>query len=306
MKLAGPAGRLRLHETPAEQNGLTAIAAPVPSSRALRWHAMPVIALQELRDILFGWSLYIAAAVAVLVGVVLVHNIGLSVASSGLEIVSRPFYLPLLAAMSLAALYLAGWATLAIARPRDQGALRVLFFGPVDGPGLLGAHLLAGLAVYLLFLLLTVPLLVLLASIANLPFSAALLSGVIASPAFVAPAIAIGLFISAVAPTARGAALLFVAILAGMLAVQLGYSALLQVPPGSRYYDALLFVRELLRGGQLALQWVSPLALLGNGLDAAYRGDGRELLLNAISGIAGTVFWLALAAWAMARRGVLP
>src|SRR5918998_5992149 len=141
--------------------GAPALARPrqiAPSSWSLRWRVIPLIARQELREAIFGWSLYLTAAVALLAGALLLSNAVRSVAASGVEIVSRPFYFPLLIATSLAALYLAGWATLAIARPREQGALRVLFFAPVDAAGLLGAHLVAAMAVYILFLLLTMPL----------------------------------------------------------------------------------------------------------------------------------------------------
>jgi hypothetical protein len=238
--------------------------------------------------------------------VVLVYNTLRSVAESGLEIVSRPFYSAVVIATSVGAVYLAGWAALAIARPRDQGALRVLFFAPVDPLGLLGAHLVAAFAVYILFLLLTMPLFALLAAVTNLPLPTALLAGVLMSPALVAPAVGIGLFISAIAPSARSAVFLFAAALALVLATQIGYSALLQIPTTSRYYDALLFLRELLQALREALQWVSPLELLSQGLDAANRASWRELLLYVVSGLAGAAVWLALAVWALGRRGVLP
>jgi hypothetical protein len=279
---------------------------PSPSPWRLRWRAIDQISRQEVRDAVYGWSLYLAAAMVVLVGVVLVYNTLRSVAESGLEIVSRPFYSAVVIATSVGAVYLAGWAALAIARPRDQGALRVLFFAPVDPLGLLGAHLVAALAVYILFLLLTMPLFALLAAVTNLPLPTALLAGVLMSPALVAPAVGIGLFISAIASSARGAVFLFAAALALVLATQIGYSALLQIPPTSRYYDALLFLRELLQALREALQWVSPLELLSQGLDAANRASWRELLLYVVSGFAGAAVWLALAVWALGRRGVLP
>lgn len=255
---------------------------------------------------MYGWSLYLAASVVVLVGVVLVYNTLRSVAESGLEIVSRPFYASLLIALSVGTVYLAGWAALAIARPRDQGALRVLFFAPIDPLGLLGAHLVAALAVYILFVLLTMPLFAVLAALTNLPLPATLLAGVLVSPALVAPAVGISLFISAIASSGRGAVFLFAAALTFVLAAQIGHSALLQIPPTSRYYDALLFLRELLRAIREALQWVSPLALLSQGLDAAYRASWRELFVHVGSGLGGAAIWLALAVWALGRRGVLP
>jgi hypothetical protein len=211
-----------------------------------------------------------------------------------------------LVAVSLAALYLAGWATLSIARPRDQGALRVLFFAPVDAVGLLGALTLAALASYALFILVTTPLMLLLAALTNLPFPPSLLLGIVISPAFVFPAIGIGLLLSAIAPTARAAIFLFGVGLALLLIVQAGYSALLQMPPTSRYYDALQFLRDLLGVVRELLRWVSPLALVSEGLDAALRANWREALAHALAGVAGGAIWLALAAWSLGRRGVLP
>ncbi len=277
-----------------------------PSSWSLRWRVIPLIARLELRDGVFGWSLYLTAAVALLAGALLLSNAVRSVAESGVEIVSRPFYFPLLIATSLAALYLAGWAALAIARPRDQGALRVLFFAPVDAAGLIAGQALSGLVLYGIFLLITIPVFLLLALLVNLPFPPLLFAGLLVSPALIAPAIGLGLLISALALSARSAIFLLAVVLASLLVVQLGYSALLQIPATSRYYDALLFLREVLRALREALHWLSPLALLSDGLDAAVRADWRELALNASSGLAGGVIWTVLATRALDHRGVLP
>ncbi len=276
------------------------------SPSRLRSRVATAIAHQDVRDAVFGWSLYLTAAVAVFVGTLLLYNAMQAVGESGLEIVGRPLYQPVLVATSLATLYLAGWATLAIARPRDQGSLRVLFFAPVDPVSLLGAHVLAALAVYALFMLLTVPAFGLLAWLVNLPFPPLLLVGVIVSPAFIAPAIGIGLVISAIANTSRGAIFLFGAALVLTVGIQLGYSALQGAPPASQYYDALLFLREGMRAAREALRWVSPLALLSEGLDSALRADWRELIVSALAGSGGGAVWLALAGWALRRRGVLP
>ncbi|MBA2598680.1 MAG: hypothetical protein H0V00_18825 [Chloroflexia bacterium] len=276
------------------------------SPAALRQRVAMAIAYQEIRDAVFGWSLYLTVAVAVLGGTLLLYNATRAVGESGLEIVARPFYQPLLVATSLATVYLAGWATLAIARPRDQGSLRVLFFAPVDPVSLLGALMLAALAVYALFMFVTIPVFALLSLLVNLPLPPLLLVGMLVSPAFAAPAIAIGLFISAVAGTSRGAMFLFGIAVVLAIGVQIGYSALQGVPPASQYYDTLLFLREVLRAAREALRWVSPLALVSAGLDAALRADWRELLVAALAGIGGSAVWLVLAGWALRRRGVLP
>ena len=277
-----------------------------PSPSSLRWQITRSIARQDVRDAVFGWPIYLTAAVGVLVGTLLVYNALRAVGESGLQIVGRPLYSSVQVVATLAAVFLAGWAALAIARSRDQGALRVLFFAPVDAVSLLGGHALAALAMYGLLLLLTVPALALLAWLVNLPFPPSLLLGVLVSPAFVAPAIGIGLFLSATAGTARGALFTFGVVLVLLLAIQFGYSALVQSPPDSPYYDALLFLRDLFRTARDALRWVSPLALVGEGLDAALRANWRELALYMLSGLAGGAVWLTLAGWALRRRGVLP
>lgn len=277
-----------------------------PALWSLRWRVARQVAGQELRDALFGWAFYVIAALGPLLSALFVYNSLNFVASSGLLILGRPFFVPLLLTTTLAALYLAAWAALAIARPRDQGALRVLFFAPVDAYGVIGGHILAGAGLYALLALATTPLLALLSWLTNLPFPPALLVGLLVSPVFATVAVAIGLFISTLAGSSRSAMFFFGATLALVLAIPIGYTALLSVPPTSRYYDALLFLRQLLRTLRDLLNWISPYALLSAGLDAAARASWTELLQRLLVGAAGVALWAWLAIWGLQRRGVLP
>jgi hypothetical protein len=279
---------------------------PVAPAWGLRRRAIRRVAAQELRDALFSWPWYITAAVGLLLAVLLIYNSVNFVATSNLLIVSRPFYLPLQVVATLAMLYITAWSILAIARPRDQGALRVLFFAPIDPIGLLGGHLLAGVVVYGLMIALTAPLLLVLAALTNVPLPPLLLVGAAVSPVFAAVAVAIGLFVSAIAPSSRGAMFVFIAVVLLLVGIQVGYRVLLSVPPTSTYYDTLLFVRALLRMLGEVLGWVSPVALLGAGLDAALRASWGELLLRIAAALAGCGVWLWLAVWGLRRRGVLP
>lgn len=272
----------------------------------LRWRVARLLAIQELRDALFGWSFYLTAAIGPLLSALFVYNSLSFVASSGLQILARPFYVPVLVTTTLATLYLAAWATLAIVRPRDQGALRVLFFAPVDAYGVIGGHLLAGIALYGLLTLAAAPLLGLIAVLTNLPFPPPLLVGLLASPIFAAVAVTSGLCISTLAASSRSAMLLFGATLLVVLAIPIAYTALLSVPPTSRYYDALLFLRDLVRMLRDLLSWISPYTLLSAGLDAAMRSSWGDLIQRLAAGVAGCVAWAALAIWGLQRRGVLP
>jgi ABC-2 family transporter len=272
----------------------------------LRWRVAQQIGGQELREALLGWSFYLTAALGPLVSALFVYNALNFVAESGLLILARPFYVPVLVTTTLAALYIAAWATLAIARPRDQGALRVLFFAPVDAYGVIGGHMLAGVAIYALLVLAAAPLLGLLAALTNLPFPPLLLVGLLVSPVFAAVAVAIGLFISTIAGSSRGAMFIFGATLLLVLAIPIGYTALLSVPPTSRYYDALLFLRDLVRMLRDLLNWISPYALISAAADAAMRASWGDLIQRLVVGVAGCAVWVGLAIWGMQRRGVLP
>lgn len=271
-----------------------------------RWRAIQRIARQEVRDALLGWGVYLTVAGGLLLAVLLVYNSVRFVAGSGLQILSQPFLSPLVVASTLALLYVTVVATLAIARPREQGALQVLFFAPVDAIGLVGAHFLASVLVYLLLVLLLAPLLLLLALVTNVFLPPALLWGLLLTVPVAGLAVAFGLFLSAVAPSSRSAVLLLVAAVLLVFAIQGGYTALLNVPPTSRYYDALLFLRLFLRVLNGLLLWVSPIGMLGHCLDAALRHDLLALLRDSVRAVVVSLVWLGLALWAVRRRGVLP
>lgn len=281
-------------------------AGAAPDVWRLRWRVARLIARQELLDALYGWPFYVTAAIGLLLSALFVYNSLNFVSSSGLLILGRPFYVPMLAVTSLATLYLAAWATLAIARPRDLGGLRVLFFAPVDPIGLIAGHLLAGAGLAALLALVSAPLLWALALATNLPLPPQLLVGLLLSPIFGVLAVAIGLFISTIAPSSRAAMFFFGAIFLIVVAIPAGYTAMLSIPPSSRYYDALLFIRAALRTLRDLLNWASPFALLGASLDASLRGSWLELLQRVAVGIAETAAWGALAIWGFHRRGVLP
>ncbi len=279
--------------------------APAPALWPMRWRVARQIARQELHDALFSWSFYLTAALGPLLSALFVYNSLNFVSESGLQILVRPFFVPALIVSTLAALFLAAWAALAIARPRDQGALRVLFFAPVDAYGVIGGHVLAGVIIYTLLVLAAAPLLGLFSLLTTLPLPPLLLAGLLASPLCAGVAVAIGLCISEVSGTSRSAMVFFGATLLVVLAVPLGYTALLSVPPTTRYYDALLFLREALRAVRDILNWISPYALLGDTLDAAQRGSWGELLGRMAVAAAGCLGWTALAIWGLQRRGVL-
>lgn len=273
---------------------------------SMRWQVAREIALHEIRDALAGWAFYLTAALGPLLSALFIYNSLSFVSRSGLQIVARPFFVPVLISATLAALYLGAWATLAIARPRDQGALRVLFFAPVDAYGVIIGHVIAGSILYSAMMLIAVPLLVLIALLTNLPLPSLLLIGLIPSPIYAATAVALGLCLSCIAGSSRTAIFFFGAVLLAILAIPAGYTALLSIPATGRYYDALLFLRGLLRTLRDMLDWLSPFALIASGLDASVRAGWGDLLVRLLVASAGSIVWTLLAIWGLEKRGVLP
>lgn len=272
----------------------------------VRWASLRRLAWQEFRDTLLGWGGYLTVGAGMLLAVVFVYNSVRFVAGSGLEILGRPFLSPLFAAVSFVLLYVTVVAAMAIARPREQGALQVLFFAPVDAFVLVGAHLLAGISVYTVLVALLVPLLELLAMITNVHLPPALLWGLLPTIPIAALAVSFGLSLSAVAQSSRSAVLLLVGASIVVLSVQGSHAALLNVPPTSKYYDALLFLRVLLRNINVTLGWISPFGMLTHSLDAGLRADWGMALQVIGRALAGTLVWATLAVALVRRRGVLP
>ncbi|MCB0019947.1 MAG: hypothetical protein KDE09_19290, partial [Anaerolineales bacterium] len=126
---------------------MSSVKAHLPQLASLRRNAIRRIAQQQARDALFGWGIYITAAISVGIAALLVFNSVRFVGESSLNIIGEPFLGPLLTALSLAMLLVAVEATLAIARPREQGSLQILFFAPIDEPILIGGHFVAGLLI---------------------------------------------------------------------------------------------------------------------------------------------------------------
>ncbi len=279
---------------------------PRKRHKRLQWHTMRRIATQQPRDTLFGWGIYITAVISVGFAALQIFNSVRFVGESSLNILAQPFLLPLQAALSLAILFVATEATLAIARPREQGSLQILFFAPIDEPMLIGGNFLAGLLVYILFVLLTLPILLLLAWITNFVIPVILLWAIIPTIFAVGVTIAFGLFVSAAAPSARAAVLILVAGILILLGLQSAYTALLNVPPTSRFFDALLFIRTILANLQTILSWLSPFRMLDVILTSSLNNDWLALIKQLGIALVMIAIWLFAAVRMLRRRGVLP
>lgn len=254
---------------------------------------------------LYRPGVYAVTALGLVAASTLVLNNLAFLEENGLLVLTRPFFLPVFVCTVLISLYLALHATLHLVREREQGTLKVLFFGPVDGVSyLLGRlwsqSLLYGMAAGALLLWA-----VGLGWLTNLLVQADLLVvlglGLLANGALVA----FGLFVGAWGRTARTALIFFVLVTALALLVQFGDQAILQLAAqsGSARQDPFLFLRRTLEALNGLLLWLSPFAQMGRGMDSLLASDASALLFHS-GAIAGQMaLYFSGAVWTLKRGG---
>ena len=165
---------------------------------------------------------------------------------------------------------------------------------------------MASLLIYIFFVLLTLPILILLAWITNFVIPVNLLWAIIPTLFAAGVTISFSLFVSAASPSARVAVLILVAGILILLGLQSAYTALLNIPPTSRYFDALLLIRTILANLQSVLSWVSPFRMIDVILTSFLNNDWSLLFRQLGIALVATAVWLFAAIRLLQRRGVLP
>lgn len=270
-----------------------------------RLYAAQQVGRRSLISSLYSPGVYTVTALALLAASTLVLNNLAFLDENGLLVLTRPFFLPVFVCAVLLSLYLALHATLHLVREREQGTLKVLFFGPVDSVSyLLGRlcsqSLLFGLADGVVLLWAAG-----LGWMTNLLVQPDLLGvlglGLLTNGAVVA----FGLLIGAWGRTARTALSLFLMVVLLALLVQFGDQAILQLaaPSQANRQDPLLFLRAALEVLNGLLLWLSPFAQMSRGMDALLVGDGGRILLHTGGLLGQMALYFAGAVWALKRGG---
>ena len=254
---------------------------------------------------LYSPGIYAVTALALLAASTLVLNNLAFLDENGLLVLTRPFFLPVFVCAVLLSLYLSLHATLHLVREREQGTLKVLFFGPVDGVSyLLGRlwsqSLLFGMAAGLVWLWA-----IGLGWLTNLLVQADLLGvlglGLLANGTVVA----FGLLVGGWGRTARTALVLFLLALLLVLAAQFGTPVIEQLASQTtaNRQNSLLYLRTALDGLNGLLLWLSPFAQMSWGMDALLVGDGSRLLLHTGGLLGQMALYFSGAVWALKRGG---
>ena len=270
-----------------------------------RLYAAGQVGRRSLISSLYSPSVYTVTALALLAASTLVLNNLAFLNENGLLVLTRPFFLPVFVCTLLLSLYLSLHATLHLVREREQGTLKVLFFGPVDGVSYLLGRLWSQTALFGVAASVVLLWAVGLGWLTNLLVQADLLAvlglGLLANGAVVA----FGLFVGAWGRTARTALVLFLLAVLLVLVAQFGDQAIGQLAsqtPANRS-DSLLYLRAALDGLNGLLLWLSPFAQMSRGMDALLVGDGGRLLLHTGGLLGQLLLYFTGAAWALKRGG---
>lgn len=271
-----------------------------------RWHLARTIQRRDLRATLYGFGLYVTLSAAVAVAATVLRNYVRSVQDGGLYILANPFALSLFGAVVLSSVYLALVSTTAIARERDQGTLEVLFYSPVDTVAYLLGKWLAQMGVYVLMVVVYLVILWLYALVTNFAFDLSLLWAALLSVMTASAVVAVGILLSTLNRSVRGALMALLSIVVVFLGVQLGHDYVSGLVTGltGRGSHPLLFLQVVLGWLNRIFNWLSPFAYLERGIDALLRGSAGEYLLLLGLSILYTAITFGLAVRTLDRRGV--
>jgi ABC-type transport system involved in multi-copper enzyme maturation permease subunit len=271
-----------------------------------RWRLARTVQRRDLHATLHSFGLYVTLSTAIAVAATVLRNQMATVQEVGLSALSNPFALSLFGAVVLSSAYLAVTSTLTIARERDRGTLETLFYGPVDAEAYLWGKYLSQMGAYVLMAAVYLAALAAYALVTNFAFTPKLIWAALLSIATASAVVAVGILLSTLNRSARGALLALLAVVILFLAVQLGHDLVAGLMGGlpRNCTHPLFTLQTLLARLDAAANWLSPFAHLERGIDAILRGSVGEVLLMAGLSLAYTVLALSLAARTLRRKGV--
>jgi ABC-type transport system involved in multi-copper enzyme maturation permease subunit len=239
---------------------------------------------------------YVAvAAVAAITGLVLQNDL-YRIDQDGLLVIAEPFALPLYFGTLLLVLYQATSVTIAVARDREQGAMELLFSGPVDARTYLVAKMCSSLLLYCWLAVLTALCYLLFTVATGLRLGATASWALVLSVSVAAAATGLALAVAAAIRRLRAAVLTVLALAVLAIGFQIVADVMARLPAPDFHVSPLHVVRLAASGISAVTGWVLPFSYLDRGLAALGHGD--------MPGYIGTLFACGLYAMAMLGMAV--
>lgn len=269
-----------------------------------RWHAVLLIQRRDLRSMVLGLGIYIVLSLSLLASALILRNYLNFIDESGLLVLSDPFRLPFFIVTLLFSLFLALSSVTTIAREKDQGTLEVLFYGPMDCFSYILGKYLAQISSYLVAAAIYVCCFALYAGLTNLIFPLSMTWVIVLSVLTISAIIAFGMFLSTLTGTARAALLLLLGVVLLFVVIQAGHELLANVSSQDRYYNPILFLKNVFSFLNRVANWLSPFSYLNQGMNAVRRGDGTPYLVMLLVSAIYAVVFLGLSMVTLERKGV--
>jgi ABC-type transport system involved in multi-copper enzyme maturation permease subunit len=219
----------------------------------------------------------VVAGVAAMTGLIL-KNYLYRVEQDGLLVLSEPFGLPVYLGALLLSVFQAASVAIAVAREREQGAIELLFYGPVNSQAYMVAKLGTHILLYVWLTALVGFCDLLFVVVTGLPLSATVAWAFILSVGTAAAMISLALAVAAVIRRLRVAVLTVLGLATLSIGLQVLAEVLAHVPTPEFHVSPVQMVRVTAFALSTVTGWVLPFAYLDRGLSALLRGDPLSYL----------------------------
>jgi ABC-type transport system involved in multi-copper enzyme maturation permease subunit len=261
---------------------------------------------REAAMLLGHLPLYVALTAGLAVSSFLLQDQLDALRTDGPQGLADPLAGGLWAATLVVALFLGLSGAVSLARERERGTLEVLFYAPITTTTVVLARWGALVISYVAALVLTVPYFMAVALLSGFAFSTEFVTLMPLAVLLGAPPLALGVLVSCVARRVRGAVLVFMAIAAALLAVDLGERMTGAAATAGDQATAVSYGHLVLAAVAGALTWLSPFAYLSRLVDPLTTSSAGPYLRAAGGSVAYTAALLALAIAILRWRGVRP
>jgi ABC-type transport system involved in multi-copper enzyme maturation permease subunit len=281
--------------------------------------AINAMARRELRSTLFGYGIYVAIALGMVVASFLLYNYVGSIQENGVLVMPssitqtryygaypsapEPMQVPLKWAVYIGAIYITLSASMAISRERDNGTLEVLFYGPVDSISFIIAKFVEQILAFAVILLFYVLYFVLMSQISNFALSSGFGKMLLLSLLLAGCMAAFGIFLSSFSRKVRTSVILFLVFTIIFLTVPVVHEILMTIPDDEAK-GAISIARQTTSYLNAVITWVSPFAYLERGATAIELGSVTEFLKSLVFSLIYTVVLLVVSIGIFNKKGV--
>lgn len=270
---------------------------------SLRLNCIWVLSKRELRSTLYGFGVYLAILISLLISAVILQNYLKAVGHHRMLISASPLAHPLFIATSVCAIYLALTSVTSIARERDTRTLEALFYGPVDHVSYILGKYVKSMLSYVFIVFFLAGYFVFMSRVLNLGLSTKFLGVLLLSFFLSSCVVSFGIFISTLTQSVRTSVLVFLGIVGGLITIQVTHGMLVRMAP-ENLPPPLIYLRNTVSIVNGGVKWVSPFHYLLSGREAVSLGTVRGYAVSGSSSVIYSAVALVLSLVVLKWRGI--